>query len=359
MEKTDFKDGEFYDLKLSELIPSEEQPRKFFCLEAHKQLKDSIKNNQMFDAILFTINNDNLVIVSGERRCRAMKDLGEELIRGRYIADPKPELPLIANLQREDLLPVEKAEALSSLKEKFGHSHEYLANILGKSISTISEIIKLNTLPEDIKSECKKSKRFMHYRLLQIANAPNHRAMRSQFKKYVRELDGKSKKRNPRPKSGIISITKRLDCIIKDIEKIELKIMNHAELNTLRETIEKFENVVNKLCNFEDSSISNHTASFNKAILPSEYYPPEETTTLLKDCDQIDEDTQKIDIPITYVTSEFRSTADPGLETFSIADPAKPIPLTISDNADESADQEDRLLALIRSTSLACERISK
>ena len=319
MTNSNFEDGQFYDLSLSDLVPSENQPRKFFCNEAHEQLKDSIKKNDMLDPILFTVIGTNKVILSGERRWRAMKDLGNDMVICRYIANPTPSLPLIANLQREELLPIERSEVLQCLKEEYGYTHEELAKIISKSVSTVSEIIKINCLPEDIKVECRRSKKYVHSRLLQVANAQSERAMRSLFNAYKNELDGKPKKTRPKQKAGIISIANRLDCLVKDMENIEQKIIEHGELDLLRNKIEKFKSVANKLLNFEElgaSEIRNRNDSnvenMNIDDQRAEPNHSDEAPTVFTDLDQVNENNlqEKQDVSITVCSSEFRSDDD-------------------------------------------------
>jgi len=83
------------------------------------------------------------------------------------------ELALIENLQRQDLYPIEEAEALLKLKERQRLTDEVLAKIVGKSRSTVTEILTLNYLPEVVKNECRTSDKYQKSILLSVVRQPN------------------------------------------------------------------------------------------------------------------------------------------------------------------------------------------
>lgn len=241
MEK--YEEGKSYLVCISELLPSKAQPRKYNCPEAHEELKRSIKEQGLLTPILYTMLGEDKVIVDGHRRCEAQKDLGEEYTLGVYLSTPSPVAPLVVNLIREELLPMERSEALATLKLEHGYSHETIAKLLGKSVPTVSEMLKLNVLPEDIREECRISKRYVYSRLLQIAHAPNDRARRSKFQAYKDELDGKVKKRITKGPS-VQNFANKIQGLIKTIEQLERGVFNDRDLNLLAQKADELKRVV-------------------------------------------------------------------------------------------------------------------
>ena len=166
--------GKMYEVNIAALTPDPNQPRKFFCPVAHEELCKSISAFGLLQPLTATLYDDgNLYIVAGERRFHAAKEVGLEVVVMTYVDRNISEISLIENMQRENLLPTEKAEGLRRLKEQHNYSHEQLSEIIGKSVSTVSEILTLNRLPDDIRLECSSSKRFTHSRLLEIAKSAN------------------------------------------------------------------------------------------------------------------------------------------------------------------------------------------
>ena len=95
------------------------------------------------------------MIVAGERRYRAHQHLGKPTIIAIITKGKSDEIALIENIQREDLSPIDQAEGLASMMERHGYKQEDLARVVGKSRPTVTELLSLNTLPEEIKQECR------------------------------------------------------------------------------------------------------------------------------------------------------------------------------------------------------------
>jgi len=143
-------------IPLHKIKPNRFQPRQKFNKEKLGELADSIKKHGLAQPILVTpsIVPGEYEIIAGERRFRASKLIGNKDIRAivKQSANDKQrfDLALIENLQREDLNPVEEAKAYKRLTEEFGHTHEHIAEIIGKDRSVISNTLRLLVLPEDI-----------------------------------------------------------------------------------------------------------------------------------------------------------------------------------------------------------------
>lgn len=139
---------------VSVLDPNPAQPRKHFDEEKLAELASSIKARGLLQPIVVRRVADRFEIIAGERRYRAAKLAGMDRIPAlvRETDDPL-ELALIENLQREDLGPLEEAEALSGLIERHGYSHREVGDLIGKSRPYVSNALALLRLPERIKGE--------------------------------------------------------------------------------------------------------------------------------------------------------------------------------------------------------------
>ncbi len=134
--------------------PNPDQPRKHFAEEKLSELAVSIKARGLLQPIVVRRARDAFELLAGERRFRAAQLAGLDrlpaLIRD---ADDPLEIALIENLQREDLTPLEEAEALAGLIERHGYSHQEVADLLGKSRPYVSNTLALLRLPEQVKGE--------------------------------------------------------------------------------------------------------------------------------------------------------------------------------------------------------------
>lgn len=186
-------DRQLYQVPLAALIPDPEQPRKFFDPGAIEELKVSIEKHQVLQPIIFRQSKDGcLVIVSGERRYRASQQAQRETIPAIYNASENAtEIALVENLLRENLNPIEEAEALKKLKDEQSYTNAQLSVTIGKAESTISEILSLNRLPESVKSACRASSAVSRRALVEIAKAGGDERMEKLFEDYrKKELKG-------------------------------------------------------------------------------------------------------------------------------------------------------------------------
>ena len=134
-------------LRVSELEPNRDQPRKQFSDEAIQTLADSIQQYGMIQPM-------NYQIVAGERRWRAARMLGmdEVPVVIRELTDEETmAIALIENLQREDLNPVEEANAYAQLMDMFQLTQEEVAKRVGKSRSAVANSLRLLKLPQKVK----------------------------------------------------------------------------------------------------------------------------------------------------------------------------------------------------------------
>ena len=150
----DKKSSELKQLKIKEVFPDEEQPRRDFSPEALDALAASIKEHGVLQPIVVTREDGKYKIVAGERRWRAAKIAGLDkipaIIRS-LDSQNRLEISIIENAQREDLNPIELATAYAKLKNQLNLSDEDIAAKVGKSEVTVQNTIRLLNLPDDIK----------------------------------------------------------------------------------------------------------------------------------------------------------------------------------------------------------------
>ena len=143
-------------LNVDLLKPNPHQPRKEFDEEALQELADSIREHGILQAITVEDSGDGyFYIIAGERRTRAARiaNLSEVPVQLRKYSDQKKlEIALIENIQRENLNPIEEAEAYYQLMEISGLSQEQVAARVGKNRSTVANAIRLLKLPEDMRT---------------------------------------------------------------------------------------------------------------------------------------------------------------------------------------------------------------
>jgi ParB family transcriptional regulator, chromosome partitioning protein len=145
--------SEVLSLDPQRIRPNPEQPRKQFSMKDLEELRASIAREGILQPLLVRKVADGFQLVAGERRLRAARELGLDRVPAIQVAvgeDRLLELALIENLQREDLNPIEVANAYRQLMEVKGWTQESLAAALGLSRPSIANTVRLLELPEDI-----------------------------------------------------------------------------------------------------------------------------------------------------------------------------------------------------------------
>ncbi|HHO75254.1 MAG TPA: ParB/RepB/Spo0J family partition protein [Deltaproteobacteria bacterium] len=142
------------ELSVNDICPNPIQPRKLFDDDKIAELTESIKINGLISPIIVRKINTKYEIIAGERRYHACKKAGLDRIPSivKEISDKEAfKISLIENLQREDLNPMEEAEAYFTLKNQFNLTHQEIADSVVKDRSTITNSLRLVSLPEEIK----------------------------------------------------------------------------------------------------------------------------------------------------------------------------------------------------------------
>ena len=269
-EATEYEDRKIYDILVDELLEDKEQPRKYFDKEALDALKESIKGYGLMQPIVFRQGETDgkLMIVAGERRFRAIKSILSdakdnpddpksqeildrfEKIQGVFVASKHKEISLIENVQRENLNPVELAEGLEML-QKPGHTGlEFLSTLIGKSVSSVSEILSINKLPKEIRNEARKRNDISQWVLVEVAKS---RKPEVQAKKWEKLKDSgltqaayRKKKKKESGKSGgqkfnfgsSMRAVKTASTQLQKLKGPEIESISTKERQELREQLE-------------------------------------------------------------------------------------------------------------------------
>lgn len=247
-------------VRLMDIEPNREQPRKQFDDEALAELSSSIAQHGVLQPLLVRPMPDGgYQLVAGERRWRAsrMAGLTEVPVVIRDLTDSQvAELALVENLQRENLNPLEEANGYKELGDKYGYTQEKIAEIVGKSRPAVANSLRLLNLPESVREfVCKGSITMGHARaLLSLENEKQQ----TEIAKYVVQNDlsvretekivrntakdeskvKKSKKRNPYYDEAELALSEVLGRKVKITKSskkgaLEIEFFDDADLKKL------------------------------------------------------------------------------------------------------------------------------
>lgn len=148
--------GNVAELRLSEIFPNPDQPRRAFDEEALQELADSVARNGVITPLAVRRVEDGYQIIAGERRWRASRLAGLTSVPAVVLdVDEKEafELALVENLQREDLNPIEEAEGFRKLMETGPLTQEEAARRVGRSRPAVANALRLLALPQPLRRQ--------------------------------------------------------------------------------------------------------------------------------------------------------------------------------------------------------------
>ena len=249
-----YKDGEFYHVEIDLILPDPNQPRKYFDSETLAELSNSIKNNGVLQPVIIRMEGGKIYLVAGERRYRAAKMANLKSIPAIMTTGNPMEIALIENLQREDLKPIEEAEALGAMIDKYNYTQDKLAFVVGKAKSTISETLSLNKLPKAIKDEVRRAEQYPRRLLVEIAKQEspehmieifNHVKKNNLKSDQLRTITRKKHKKEKRSTIAVfISKVFSLDTHLKKLDLNNIKANDKHQLinaiHTLQNSLEHF-----------------------------------------------------------------------------------------------------------------------
>ena len=143
-------------VEIDRIIPNEGQPRKIFDETSLNELADSIRQYGVIQPLLVQKEGDSYRLIAGERRLRAAKIAGSDkvpVIIKEYAPAQLMEISLIENIQRQDLNPIEEAQAYKCLIDEYGLRHEELAARVSKSRASVTNSLRLLKLDERVREK--------------------------------------------------------------------------------------------------------------------------------------------------------------------------------------------------------------
>lgn len=150
-EKTD---NEIKEIRIDNIIPNKYQMRTDFDAEKISELAESIKENSLIQPVVVARSGRKYMLIAGERRWRAAKEAGfksipcieKDIVEENFLI-----ISLIENIQRENIAPLEEAAAYDKLIKDFSMTQQQIAGKTGKSRSTVANILRILSLPEDLR----------------------------------------------------------------------------------------------------------------------------------------------------------------------------------------------------------------
>jgi ParB family chromosome partitioning protein len=245
---TTYEKGKLYDLDITTVQPDPEQPRKFFDEQALAELAASITSHGVLQPILVRQGLEGLfIIVSGERRYQAAKNSGLATIPA-ILTDGEPaEISIIENLLRENLTAIEEAEAIERLRGMHDYGLSDLATALGKSDSTLSEILSLNKLPDEVKDDCRNDPKAGRSILALIARQKTPEKMTALYTRYkesgLTRGEIRKKTAKPKPANAAIDVT-FIDQFYDRLYLLENTKLSIAQKTVLIPTLEKMRDMI-------------------------------------------------------------------------------------------------------------------
>ena len=243
-------------IPIEKIFRDETQPRKEFNKEKINELAQSIKKNGLIQPLIVTKRiTDTFLLVAGERRWRAAQNTDLKVLPALLLPDDldKDEISLIENIQREDLKVTEEAKAYQQLIKKNNYTHESLSNIVGKSRSHITNLLRILDLDDFFFDLLNRGKISMGHARALIGKIPND------FDEYtlnkivsgktsVRDLERNKRKINVE-EPNLIYEEKNLSDTIGFKTKITYNKRGKGNIKIFYENLEQYNFLIKKLKN--------------------------------------------------------------------------------------------------------------
>ncbi len=240
-------------IPIEKIFRDETQPRKEFVKEKIGELAQSIKKNGLIQPLIVTKrDHDSYILVAGERRWRAAQSTDLKLLPALLLPEDldKDEISLIENIQREDLKVSEEAKAYQRLIKKNKYTHEELSNIVGKSRSHITNLLRILDLDDFFFDLLNSGKISMGHARALVGKTPNDfdeytLKQISLGKTSVRNLErNKRKQKNHEP--NLIYEEKNLSDTIGFKTKIAFNNNGKGNIKIFYENLEQYNFLINK-----------------------------------------------------------------------------------------------------------------
>ncbi len=243
-------------VSIEKIFRDENQPRKEFDPEKINELAQSIKKNGLIQPLILTKRNyDTYTLVAGERRWRAAQIAELKILPSLLLPQDldKDEISLIENIQREDLKISEEAQAYQRLIDKNNYTHENLAQIVGKSRSHITNLLRILNLDKYFLGLLNKGIISMGHARVLIGKTPDNfdektLSIISSGKISVRDLE-KNKRKVQNHEPNVIQEEKNLSATIGFKIKITYSKKGKGNIKIFYENLEQYNFLITKLKN--------------------------------------------------------------------------------------------------------------
>ena len=243
-------------IPLEKIFRDEDQPRKEFDQQKINELAQSIKKNGLIQPLIVSKKgNDTFTLVAGERRWRAAQNANLKILPSLLLPQDldKDEISLIENIQREDLKISEEAQAYQRLIEKNNYTHESLSQIVGKSRSHITNLLRILNLDKFFFNLLNKGVITMGHARALVGKTPDNfdektLSLISTGKISVRDLE-KNKSKIKRQEPNLIQEEKNLSDIIGFKTKITYNKKGQGNIKIFYENLEQYNFLISKLKN--------------------------------------------------------------------------------------------------------------
>ena len=243
-------------IPLEKIFRDEEQPRKEFDQEKINELAQSIKKNGLIQPLILSKrDNETYTLVAGERRWRAAQKAELKILPSLLLPEDldKDEISLIENIQREDLKISEEALAYQRLIDKNNYTHESLSQIVGKSRSHITNLLRILTLDDFFFNLLNLGIITMGHARALVGKKPEDfdektLALIAKGKISVRELET-NKRKKPSHEPNLVQEEKNLSNTIGFKAKITYNKKGQGNIKIFYENLEQYNFLINKLKN--------------------------------------------------------------------------------------------------------------
>jgi ParB family transcriptional regulator, chromosome partitioning protein len=250
-----YQKNQLYTVALDELRPDPGQPRRYMDPVALDELSASVSRMGIVQPIVCRQDpaTGQCYVVAGQRRCAAAENAGLAAVPAVFIDGGNAgEVALVENLLRQDLNPVEEAEALQRLMDEHAYQQEQLAAVIGKSQPAISKSLSINRLPQEIRDECRQDPTVPKNVLVEIARKKQERSMLTRFKKFREQQARAAAKEtgddttpSPRKRTKAEAIANSIATLVSKIGDLQFTDFSEADrtmlieaMTSLKETLE-------------------------------------------------------------------------------------------------------------------------
>jgi ParB family chromosome partitioning protein len=246
-----YQPGQLYQVPLAEMRPDPNQPRKYLDPEALDEMAASVGQMGIIQPVVCRQDAATglVYVVAGERRCVAAMKTGLAAVPAIFVDGANAaEIALVENLLRQDLNPVEEAEALQRLMDARACTQDDLARMIGKSKATISVSLSLNNLPQAVRDECRQDPKVPKHVLAAIAQKKQERSMLTAFQQYkdrqAKAATAETDTAAPRKRSKAEALAQEIGLAASRLDKAEFPSFSAEEQTMLIESMNALKGIL-------------------------------------------------------------------------------------------------------------------